>query len=136
MKYLLDTNAWATYLRGKDARFLKRFSAELPQDLVMSTVVLSELYYGAQHSGPANINANLILIKDLLTAFVLLDYDRQSAEVYGTLREHLTVSGTRIGPNDTLIAATALAHQLIVVTHNTTEFSRVPGLLLEDWQLP
>jgi predicted nucleic acid-binding protein len=55
---------------------------------------------------------------------------------YGKAREHLASIGMPVGPNDLLIAATALAHGCTLVTHNTQEFSRVPGLLLEDWQLP
>jgi tRNA(fMet)-specific endonuclease VapC len=63
-------------------------------------------------------------------------FDRPAAEEYGKLREHLSARGLLIGPNDLLIAAIALANNLILVTHNTTEFSRVPGLKLEDWQVP
>ena len=62
--------------------------------------------------------------------------DDRAAEEYGKVRAHLAALGTPIGPNDLLIAAIALANQMTLVTHNTTEFSRVPGLSLEDWELP
>ena len=60
--------------------------------------------------------------------------DDRAAEEYGKVRALLAALGTPIGPNDLLIAAIALANQMTLVTHNTAEFSRVPGLALEDWQ--
>ena len=65
-----------------------------------------------------------------------LPFDDRAAEEYGKIRAHLSSAGTLIGPNDLIIAATALAHACTVVTRNTREFSRVPGLLLEDWERP
>lgn len=61
-------------------------------------------------------------------------FDDLAAERYGELRAHLDAAGTPIGPNDLMIASIALANSLTLVTHNTGEFSRVPGLRLEDWQ--
>jgi tRNA(fMet)-specific endonuclease VapC len=55
---------------------------------------------------------------------------------YSLIRADLAAKGTPIGPNDLMIASIALAHDLTLVTHNTSEFSRVPGLRIEDWQLP
>jgi tRNA(fMet)-specific endonuclease VapC len=65
-----------------------------------------------------------------------LPFDDRAAEEYGKTRAHLSSMGTLIGPNDLIIAATALAHGCTLVSHNTREFSRVPGLLLEDWEIP
>ena len=59
--------------------------------------------------------------------------DDLAAEQYGKIRATLATQGTPIGPNDLLIAATALAYNLIVVTHNTREFGRVQSLKVEDW---
>lgn len=136
MTHLLDTNAWAVYLRGKNARMTARIQAHRPDDLVLGSVVLGELYYGAYHSGAAHVAHNLVLLHQLLTTFPVVPFDRAAAEEYGKVRESLSARGLLIGPNDLLIAATALAHGLILVTHNTTEFSRVPGLKLGDWQVP
>lgn len=66
----------------------------------------------------------------------MLAYDASSADEYGKLRHHLSSLGQNIGPNDTMIAASALDRGLILITHNTAEFSRVPGIQLEDWQIP
>jgi tRNA(fMet)-specific endonuclease VapC len=63
-----------------------------------------------------------------------LPFDDAAAEAYGRLRAELARRGTPIGPNDLMIAAIALAHDLTLVTHNTAEFSRVSGLRLEDWE--
>src|SRR5580704_157122 len=78
--------------------------------------------------------ANLALIVKLRQQFVSLPFDDRAAEEYGRIRAHLAAAGTPIGPNDLMIAAIALAKQMTLVTQNTTEFSRVPGLALEDWQ--
>jgi len=64
-----------------------------------------------------------------------LPFDDQSAIIYGQIRAGLAASGTPIGPNDLFISSIALANNLILVTHNTREFSRVEGLRLEDWEI-
>jgi tRNA(fMet)-specific endonuclease VapC len=61
-------------------------------------------------------------------------FESTAAEQYSLIRVHLQQQGRLIGVYDLLIAAIALAHNLTLVTHNTSEFSRVPGLRLEDWQ--
>lgn len=61
-------------------------------------------------------------------------FDDKAAIEYGQIRAYLERQGTPVGPIDTLIAAIALANNLILVTHNTAEFSRVPGLKIEDWE--
>ena len=64
-----------------------------------------------------------------------MPFDDQSAIIYGQIRAGLAAYGTPIGPNDLLISSIALANNLILVTHNTREFSRVEGLRLEDWEI-
>ena len=78
--------------------------------------------------------ANRRSIVGLQAQFPTLPFDEKAAEEYAKLRAHLASVGLLIGPNDLMIAAVALANQMTLVTHNTAEFSRVPGLLLEDWQ--
>lgn len=67
--------------------------------------------------------------------FQHLDFDDLAADRFGSLRATLEKAGTPIGPYDMQIAAIALVHNLIVVTHNTGEFVRVPSLQLEDWEI-
>lgn len=137
MSHLLDTNAWVDHLRrGPTSKVTARLAAAPPGSVYLCSLVVGELTYGAFHSGPAHQARNLALIASLRQQFVSLPFDDQAAEEYGRARAHLASVGTPIGPNDLIIAAIALARGCTLVTHNTQEFSRVPGLLLEDWQLP
>lgn len=136
MTHLLDANAWIAHLRGKNPAVRAKIQSHSPSDLGLSSVVLGELYFGAYHSGPKNVTANLALVEQLVLTFPPVLFCQRSANEYGQIREDLSSRGLLIGPNDLLIAATARANDLILVTHNTREFSRVPGLKLEDWQVP
>lgn len=136
MIYLLDTNAWIAYLRQNHQHLLQRLQQQNPADIALCSVVLAELCYGAERSGPAHQAANYALLARLQQQFVSLPFDDRAAQEYGQLRAHLASQGTLIGPNDLMIAAIALANNLTLVTHNTAEFNRVPGLALEDWQIP
>ena len=78
---------------------------------------------------------NDALIDQLCSQYVSLPFDDAAATEYAEIRFRLETSGEVIGPNDLLIAAIARAHGLTLVTHNIAEFRRVPGLLLEDWQI-
>src|SRR5438067_957099 len=133
--YLLDSNAWIAYLRRKHASLIHRLQQEQPANIVLCSVVLAELCYGAVRSGPNNQAANFALIAQLRQRFVSLPFDDSAAEEYGQIRAHLGSIGLPIGPNDLMIASIARANGLTLVTHNTAEFSRVPRLVLEDWQL-
>jgi tRNA(fMet)-specific endonuclease VapC len=135
VSHLLDTNSFIDHLRrGTASNVTARMAAAPPGSVYLCSVVLAELYYGAMHSGAAHQTANLALLVRLRQQFVSLPFDDRAAEEYGKVRAHLTALGTPIGPNDLMIAAITLANQMTLVTHNTTEFSRVPGLALEDWQ--
>ena len=70
-----------------------------------------------------------------LVPFVSLPFDDSAAEVYGRVRAQLEAAGTPIGPYDLQIAAIALANDLVLVTHNTQEFSRISGLRIVDWEI-
>ena len=132
MKYLLDTNACVTFLRDRDSLVGQKLKSVRYADVVLCAVVKAELYYGVQRSAfPAR---NLAQLNDFLMNFGSLPFDDRAAEEYGRLRAELARAGTPIGPNDLLIAAIALAHHLTLVTHNLSEFSRVAGLALEDWE--
>ena len=136
MTWLLDTNSWVDHLRrGPTSKVTARLAAASPGSACLCSLVVGELIYGALHSGPSHRANNLALVASLRQQFASLPFDDQAAEEYGKAREHLASVGTPIGPNDLIIAATALAHGCILVTHDTQEFSRVPGLLLEDWLL-
>jgi len=135
MIYLLDTNVCVSYLRGKNnVNIEARLNAVNPGDVGLCSVVKAELLYGAERSQqPQKNHAQL---QRFFSGFPSLPFEDQAATAYGTLRANLESSGTPIGPNDLMIAAIALASGVILVTHNTAEFSRVPGLQVEDRQTP
>ena len=132
--YLLDTNACIKALNNSSAMLIGRLRGVSPSSIRLSSITKAELLYGARHS--VRIAANMQLLERFFAPFISLPFDDRCAEHYALLRMDLAVQGRPIGPNDMLIAATALAHDLVLVTHNTREFSRVPGLLLEDWTQP
>jgi len=129
VKFLLDSNAVIALLKGQP-RFLERLRAYQPADFGLPSIVAHELYFGAYKSQrPA---ANLARVEAL--QFEVLEFDREDSRRAGALRSQLAAAGTPIGPYDVLIAGQALARELTLITHNTREFKRVPGLRLEDWE--
>jgi tRNA(fMet)-specific endonuclease VapC len=134
MKYLLDTNVCVTWLRGKNALLKARLTAHAPTDLVVCSLVVGELCVGAAKSNkPA---AEQQRVDAFLALYQSLPFGDSEARKYAEVRAYLESRGTPIGDFDLAIAATALVHDLTLVTHNTSEFSRVPGLALEDWEIP
>lgn len=119
---------------GAASKVTAKLLAVPPGSIYLCSVVLAELIFGAVRSGPANEARNRALIAALQAQYRIVPFDDRATEEYGKLRAYLTGLGLVIGPNDLMIAAIALANSLTLVTHNTTEFSRVPGLSLEDWQ--
>ncbi|WP_199331420.1 MULTISPECIES: PIN domain-containing protein [Nostocales] len=93
-----------------------------------------ELYYGAYRS--SQTEKNLEILQRFHSQFNIIELDSQTAKIAGKIRADLAVIGTPIGPYDLQIAAGAIAKNLILVTHNTREFSRISGLKLEDWEEP
>jgi len=132
MTYLLDTNTCIRFLNPRSSAVPSHLAAVHQEEVAICQIVKAELYYGAYKS--ARRDANLALLAKFFDQFVSLPFDDRSAEAYGRLRAELARRGTPIGPNDLMIAAIALAYDLTLVTHNTAEFARVPGLRLEDWE--
>src|SRR4029079_7864429 len=103
-------------------------------DLAIPTIVVAELLYGALHS--TTRNRGLSQTRTFCASLTNLPFDNRAAEAYAQIREDLAKAGTPIGPYDLMIAATAVVYDLIVVTHNVSEFSRVTGLKWEDCEAP
>lgn len=142
--YLLDTNACIAIrelLKGsapkdpgraaKLQRLKARWAQVDPAQLHMSVITLGELRYGAEKS--ANPVKAKHLIAQVQARLKVLPLDGDTAEHYGDIRAGLEKQGQTIGPNDLWIAAHGRASQCTVVTNNTGEFARVPGLSTEDW---
>lgn len=132
--YLLDTNACIRHLNGRAPHLSARLRSFDPQVLAVCSIVKAELFFGSLRSQDP-ISSRQVQ-EDFLRDLVSLPFDDTAAEHYARIRADLANSGTPIGPNDLMIAAVALAHHLILVTHNTAEFGRVKGLRFEDWELP
>lgn len=130
MRYLLDANVVIALLNDVASKAAKRARRVKPGDVAISAIVAHELFYGAFKSQQADRNVALV---DALR-FVVLDFDKEDARQSGQIRALLAGKGTPIGPYDVLIAGQAIARNLTLVTHNTNEFRRVPGLRIEDWQ--
>jgi tRNA(fMet)-specific endonuclease VapC len=134
MPYLLDTNACVVFLRGRNLLLRQRVLAHPRTDLHLCSVVKAELIRGTLRSrrptaGRAKLDA-------FVQQYLSWPFGDVAAEVFARIRFHLESRGTPIGPYDMQIASIALVHHLTVVTHNTSEFSRVPGLTIEDWESP
>ena len=129
MSFLLDTDICSAHLKGSaevSSRFLQ-YSGRLH----VSALTASELYtWAKRRTAPP---ARLAAVRDLLFATRFVDLDHDIAEKAGELRAKLLDSGNPIPTADLHIAATALAHNLTLVTHNVRHFARVVGLRIEDW---
>ncbi len=131
MKYLPDTNVWINFLNSDDGSLKAAMSNCAKGQIVTCSVVKAELYFGAERSKRKKENA--ALLDELFTHLQSIPFDDAAALQYASVRSELASIGMPIGPNDLMIASIALANQLILVTHNKREFSRVKGLNVEDW---
>ena len=129
-QYLLDSNVLIRLLSERDDLLEKRLRKTAPEKVYISAVVLYELYYGAFKS--QRVERNVMLIDGL--RFQVLEFDEQDAKESGEIRAYLTKNGTPVGPYDVLLAGQARARGMVLVTHNTKEFSRIPRLKIEDWE--
>ena len=131
MRYLLDTNICIYVIKRRPPQVLARFHRCAVGDLGLSTMTLAELEYGAAKSQFPARN------QTALAAFILpldvVPFDAAAAIAYGPIRATLERQGTPIGAMDLLIAAHAVSLGVTLVTNNTREFGRVPGLQVENW---
>ena len=131
MNYYLDTDICIHALKGQFPGIKKWLQASMPEHIKIPSIVQAELLLGALKSiDPAQ---TVHLIERFLEPYEIVSFNSQSAIFYARIRQGLEKSGKCIGPNDLIIAATVLAHQGTLVTHNMKEFNRVPGLITEDW---
>ena len=133
MIYLLDTNTCIIHLKGKNIHLKEKLDSISISEIAVCSIVKSELFYGAMRS--AKPESNLKLQQGFLDKFVSLPFNDEAAIIFGNIRAELTSKGTPNGGYDLQIAAIALANNLILVTHNTREFSRIPQLQLQDWEV-
>ena len=133
MRYLIDTSICIAILR-KQPLVLKRLLAASPSDCAISSITLYELLTGVEKCRDPGVER--VKVAALQNALTTLEFGPAAAAQAASTRALLEVKGMSIGPYDVLIAGQALAAGLVVVTGNVAEFSRVPGLNVEDWQRP
>ncbi len=134
MRYLLDTCVISDFIKG-ESNTLARIRQTPPSEIAVSSITVMELRYGLQLN-PQRAQKVEPVISNFLTSVVLLPFDEVDAEQAGQIRSSLKTQGQPIGAYDVLIAATALRHQLVMVTANQREFERIPRLQLENWRQP
>jgi tRNA(fMet)-specific endonuclease VapC len=130
-RHLLDTSVCVPLINGTDDRLRLTLLDHSPRSVVLCSVVKAELLFGAQAS--SRVAENLDRVSRFCRFFDSLPFDDEAAACYGSIRVQLKREGRLIGANDMLIAATALAAEVALVTRNLDEFRRVPGLAVEDW---
>ncbi|MBC7822157.1 MAG: PIN domain-containing protein [Planctomycetaceae bacterium] len=150
MIYLLDTDTLVYLIRGlkidsprnerqkERSRTARRILARCRKQqasgaiVALSSITIAELEFGARHSG--DYTREISAVRKILVPFAIYDFDAHAcSEHYGDVRHHLENSGTTIGAMDLLIAGHAKALDATLVTNNLSHFTRVPGLICENW---
>jgi tRNA(fMet)-specific endonuclease VapC len=131
--YLLDTHICIYLLKGMYPALKVHMQSHSPSSIGIPAIVKAELYFGAYES--QNKEKTLKVLDAFLAPLSVLPFGDQEAFFYGRIRAELESEGQSIGPNDLLIASTALTCGAVLVTHNAQEFQRVKGLIWEDWTI-
>jgi tRNA(fMet)-specific endonuclease VapC len=127
---LLDTNICIYIINAKPPRVLERFREYRHGDIGLCSVVAAELAFGVAKSQSVR---NRQALEMFLAPLTILPFDEAAIWAYGDLRADLERRGTPIGSLDTMIAAHALSQRAMLITNNIREFSKVPGLQLDNW---
>ena len=130
--YYLDTNVCVEFLKGRMPRTRELLESSDPRLFALPTPVVAELFVGVEKS--ARREENRLAVERFIAPFSVVPFDERSARAYARIRDDLESRGESIGPMDLLIAATAVAHEAVLVTRNVREFKRVEGLRVEDWE--
>ena len=129
--YLLDTNICIYIINKHPSHVVERVKKLQPHQIKLSAISIAELEYGASKSKNREMNRNALI--HFASAFDILAFNDDDAEVFGLIRAGLEKRGKIIGPYDLQIAAQAISRNLILVTNNIKEFERVENLRLENW---
>lgn len=132
MIYLLDSDICIEVLRRREP-VAGRVAHHSPADLAIASMTEAELEYGVLRD-PHPERARARLDRFLSAPIPVIPFDLTAARVHARLRDALR--SQPIGRHDLIIASVAVANHLVMVTHNTREYGRVPGLAIEDWTLP
>lgn len=141
MEYMLDTNICSYIIKNRPPEVHKKFKKISMDDCLISSITLAELRYWVarnviQHKKSKNHgspNVNELVIDQFINHLRVEPFDSLASDVYGELRAELEIRGQVIGSEDLLIAAHAISRDCVLVTNNTKEFKRLPGIRLENW---
>lgn len=131
VSHILDTDICIYIIKKSPQAVIKKIREFSPGEIGISSVTMSELYYGAYKS--QHQEKNLLALQNFLLPIEILPFDDRAAMNYGEIRAALEKNGTPIGPLDLMIASHVNGLGLTLVTNNSKEFSRVPMLLIENW---
>ena len=129
MRYMLDTHICIYAIKHRPPEVLAALRLYAAKGLGVSAITVAELFFGAAQSGSGR---NLTALALFLEPLEIADFDHSAADTFGPLHAALESAGIPIGPLDTQIASHALALDVILVSNNLREFSRVPGLKLDN----
>jgi len=129
--FLLDTNICIYAINGRHPRLTKKLLSVHPSEILVSSITVGEMEYGAAKSHWGERTRQIM--HAFLANYDTLPFTEQDAALFGAFRAQLEAAGITIGVLDVMIAAQGVANNLTVVTHNTREFIRIPGIKLEDW---
>ncbi|HEY9842428.1 MAG TPA: type II toxin-antitoxin system VapC family toxin [Candidatus Obscuribacterales bacterium] len=128
---MLDTNICSYILKNHPASVKAHFDRVGAQALILSTVVLAELYFGAaRHPKGVRIRKE---IDDFSSRLAVIPWDQTAADHYGMIRAELEKTGSPIGAMEMLIAAHARSLGAVLVSNNTRHFEKVAGLSIDNW---
>lgn len=131
--YLLDTNTISKFIKGND-KIASKINLIPSYSVCTSTIILAELYYGCENANSLKIKQILLKVyDDMFKEFRVIPFDAQSAKVFSKIKKNLKNIGKMSEDFDILIAAQAIAHDMVLVTNNTKHFEQIEDLKLEDW---
>ena len=129
--YLLDTNICIYIINNNPKQVVEHIKRLKPHQVKLSSISLAEMEYGVSKSRDRERNRQALI--HFASAFDIIEFNDDDAEVYGLIRADLEKRGQIIGPYDMQIAAQSISRDLILVTNNTSEFSRISHIKLENW---
>jgi len=129
MIYVLDTDTVSLIVR-KNTSVIENLIKHEEDEICISVISYAELCYGLEKKGSGRLFTE---VNSILGKFSIIAFDESQSEIYGKIRVALEKSGTPVGDMDMLIAAAALSAGAVLVSHNTSHFSRIKGLKIEDW---
>ena len=129
--YLLDSNICIYIINGKPSKVVQKIKEYIPPEIKLSSISIAELEYGVSKSENREKNRQALI--NFASAFDIVDFNDNDAEIYGMIRADLEKKGQVIGPYDMQIAAQAISRNMVLVTNNVREFCRVKNLKIENW---